>query len=90
MASESLSPEASTESHFPVRIRISQPRNRFARQLNEMHRWLHLRCGLQNFSQWQDPDADVLFYFQDITVARDFVAHFDCADLIQVQGAPPP
>lgn len=85
--SKSVMPWVQADQHFPVRIRVSGPPKGFGQQLNEMHHWLHERVGLRRFYQWgkmtSGPSDDLLFYFDDLDVAREFVTRFECAVLVR-------
>jgi hypothetical protein len=75
------------ERRFPVRVRIKTPLPLgFGRKLDEMHSWLKERAGLggyaaHGFNEPGMPDASV-WYFNDVEVAREFVARFGCEALI--------
>jgi hypothetical protein len=90
--SKSVMPRVKAERHFPVRIRVRQPPNGFGQRLTEMHHWLHTTVGLKRFYQWGERSAGacdcLLFYFDDLEIAKAFVTRFDCAVL--VSGDPPP
>lgn len=89
---KSVPVQVKAERHFPIRVRIPCPREGMGQRLNQMHHWLHERVGLRRFFQGGErllaQNDNLFFYFDDLTIAEEFVSHFDCA--IIVQDEPPP